>query len=313
MRLMMLGLTLVVGAVTGWGAVTRSELSPLALELLPPPSAVIKMKGGTVVQGELLAAESTTNQVVICSTSGKIVSRQRYPRADILEIRAENLEGLFANTVRGLHISPKTNLTAEAYVQGVTLLEEFLKLWPASSEAKWIAERRAEFAGEQKKLARGLEKLDGEWMPPIKASVTRYSAKSSIIQKAQKQYPGVESPLYVQYPKIKKAYEQVLEERRAIARRLPLLMTERIPVLLQEKDFDQAVTEMDTFLRFWVGRVTKNRLNRANAVKGALVSAGVPISRLEASSFGNQFSASDASAPMQMRLDRRVEMWVLPQ
>lgn len=53
-------------------------------------------------------------------------------------------------------------------------------------------------------------------------------------------------------------------------------------------------------------------LSRANAVKDFLIKNGVPAARLETGSFGNQHSTADKTAPMQMKLERRVEMWILP-
>lgn len=52
-------------------------------------------------------------------------------------------------------------------------------------------------------------------------------------------------------------------------------------------------------------------LDRANAIRDALVRQGVERTRLETSSFGNMFSKADDTQPIQMKLERRVEMWVV--
>lgn len=52
-------------------------------------------------------------------------------------------------------------------------------------------------------------------------------------------------------------------------------------------------------------------LSRANALKDFLVKNGVPAARIETGNFGNQFSTADKTAPTQMKLERRVEMWVM--
>ncbi|MEI6516881.1 MAG: hypothetical protein WCO77_12985, partial [bacterium] len=268
MRVLSLLLALTVISGTGLCAVTRSDLSPATLSVLPPSSSFIKLKSGNTIQGEILRNEGSTNEVVVRTVTGKIISKQRYSRADVLEVRPENLEPMLANALKDLRLSPKTNLTATAYAGTIALCDEFMKLWPTSQEISWVSEKRTEFSAEQNKLAQGLEKLEGEWMPPIKASVARYTALSRIIAKAQTQYPGIDTQNYSQNPTAKKSYERALENRRAIARRLPSLMTERIPILLQNKDFDQAAAEMDTFLLFWIELVTKTQANRANAIKG---------------------------------------------
>jgi len=269
MRMMLLLSGFIVITGISYGAVTRSDLSPTALELLPPQSASLKMKSGSTIQGEILPEEpGVTNKITVKTTIGTIVSRQRYLKSDVLEIHPENLEAIFANSLKPLELSPKTNLTAAAYARGLLLFDEFLTTWPRSKEAVWITERKTAFAEEQKKILKGLMKLDGEWMPPIKASITQYNTLSRILVKAQKQYPGIENANYSQIPLARQNFDRILTERKAIARRLPSLMSERIPLLLKEKDFDQAASEMDTFLQFWVARVTRNRANASNPVLG---------------------------------------------
>lgn len=252
-----------------YGEVTRSDLSDEARRFLPPQSSFIKLNSGKTVQGEILAdEEGDTNRIVVRTVSGSIVSKQRYPKSDVADIRPENLENVYANALKSLQLSPKTNLTTDAYSGAGKLFDDFLSHWPASKHAAWISEQRNAFADEQKKHDQGLEKLDGEWMPPIRASVTRYNALSRIVQKAQAQYAGIERPDYKTDPVAKRNYDRILSDRRAIARRLPALMNERIPILIKEKDFEQAAAEMDTFVLFWVSRVTKNRTNAQNAMTG---------------------------------------------
>lgn len=262
-------LSLIMGllALSGisYGSVSRSDLSPTSQSFLPPQTSFIKLKTGSTVQGEILPDDSgATNKIVVRTVTGTIVSKQRYLKSDILEMRPEDLETLFAKALKELRLAPKTNLTAEAYAQAITLFDDYLMHWPTSKSVAGITEQRAAFADEQKKLLKGLEKLDGEWMPPIRASVTRYNAMSAILQKAQVKYPDIDRPDYKKDPGAKKSYDRLLTQRRAIARRLPSLMNERIPILINEKDFEQAAAEMDTFLLFWIARVTKNRANTAN-------------------------------------------------
>ena len=249
-------------------AVTRSDLSPAATALLPGESSFIKLKNGHITQGEILAAESTPQTLVIKIVSGSIISRERHARADVAEIRPENLEASLAKALKTFRLSPKTNLTAEAYAAAIPLFDEFVRLWPKSEHIGWVVDLRADFAAEQKNVAAGMEKLDGEWMAPIRASVTRYNRMTTILLKAHERYQGIELSSYTKEPAAKKGFERILDERRAVARRLPSLMIERIPVLLQNKDFTQAASEMDTFLLFWVDRVTKNRINAGNPILG---------------------------------------------
>ena len=263
-------LTVVVALAGTWcGAVTRSELSPSAREFLPPQISVVKMKAGNTVRGEILPDEAgDTNRIVVKVVSGTIVSKQRYSQSEVSEVVSESLETTFADCLKYVELSTKTNLTDAAYGKAVALFDEFLAKWPQSKEAGWITERRSAFVAEQEKAAKGMEKLDGVWMAPIKASVTRYNSLSRILLNARKQYPGIEAPAYSQNPTARQGFERILTERKAIARRLPSLMTERIPVLLKDRDFDQAATEMDTFMLFWVERVAVNQSNASDPIMG---------------------------------------------
>ena len=269
MRLTLYVAGLVVLTTAWCGAATRSDLSPAAREFLPPPTFLVKLTSGNTVRGEILPDEpGETNRVVIKSASGTIVSKQRYLKTEVVEMVPESLEATFARCLKALELSTRTNLTSAAYAQAVPLFDEFLVQWPQSKDAGWIADRRAAFVAEQKKVSEGLEKLDGEWMPPIRASITRYNNLTRLLLSARNQYPGVDGAGYARNPLAKHGFERVMTERKAIARRLPSLMTERIPVLLKDKDCEQAAAEMDAFLLFWVERVTRNQATAGDPVLG---------------------------------------------
>jgi len=258
-------------ALTGtWcEAVTRMDLSPAAREFLPPPTFLVKLVSGNTAQGEIVPDESgDTNRIVIRTISGAIVSRQRYLKSEVAAITPESLESTFVRCLKGLELAPKTNLPAAVYAQVVPMFDEFLAHWPQSKDAGWIGEKRAAFAAEQTKVSAGLQKQDGEWMPPIRASVTRYASLTRILLNARTQYPGIDRANTTQNPAARQGFDRVLSERKAIARRLPSLMTERIPLLLKDKECEQAAAEMDTFLLFWVERVTRNKSNAGDPVLG---------------------------------------------
>jgi len=261
--LFVLGLFTLAGHCSA--AVTRSDLSPETRHFLPPPATLIKLGNGGSVEGELLPDETgSTNTVVVRMVSGAIVSKKRYPKSDVVEMRPEDLEAVFARSLKTLRLTPKSNLTMTAYSEASALFADYLAHWPGSRNAEWVKTQQTAFSDEQKKLSGGLEKLDGEWMPPITAAVTRYHGLSLILRKARAQYRNIEKPDYRNDPAAKRNYDRVLTERRAIARRMPSLMTGRIPILIGEKKFEQAATEMDAFLLFWIDRVTKLRATPGN-------------------------------------------------
>ncbi|MEI8121848.1 MAG: SUMF1/EgtB/PvdO family nonheme iron enzyme [bacterium] len=241
-------------------AVTRETLSPAARAFLPPESVSIKLKNGTLLSGRLIPDETgATNQFVIQISSGSISSKQRISRPDVVSIQHEDLEKLFAGILRQFQLSQKTNLAADVYATAIPLFGEFCELYPQSRDAEWAAEMKTRFSEEQKQVAKGLEKLDGLWMPPVKAGINRYNALSRLLLKGREQYPGVDKPDYKTHPAAKTGFDRLISERRAVARRLPSLMTGRLPGLLAGKDFEQAASEMDAFLLFWVERVIKNK------------------------------------------------------
>lgn len=238
-------------------AVTRDDLSAAARSLIPPESVSIRLKNGSLVSGQLLPGEP--DEIVVKTGSGAISSKQRIPKSDVISTTPEDIETLFAKSLKQFHLSPKTNLPAEVYTSTIPLIQEFLTVFPKSRDAEWVTDLHARFINEQALVAKGLEKLDGVWMPPVRASVTRYNAMTRTLLKGREQFPGIERADYKVNPAAKQGFERVLSDRRAVARRLPSLMTERLPILLADKDFQQAASEMDAFLLFWVDRVLKNK------------------------------------------------------
>lgn len=241
-------------------AVTRENLSPAARTLLPAESVTLTLKNGNLVAGQLLpGGPATTNEIVIQTGSGTIINKQRVPRSEIASIRPEDIESMFAKALKQFHLSPNTNLPPAAYSTAIPLFTEFLALFPNGSDAQWVADLNRKFTDEQTKVSKGLEKLDGIWLTPVRASISRYNAMTRILLKGREQYPGIERADYKTNPAPKQGFDRVFSDRRAVARRLPSLMTERLPILLADKDFEQAAAEMDAFLLFWVERVLKNK------------------------------------------------------
>jgi len=242
------------------GAVERSDLSPAALGLLPPNEVMtIRLKDGRVIQGQILPGEPAPDgQVIVRITEGSITSRRLYAKSDIVEKHPENLEDLMGEALKRIRLSSTVNLSTNEYSSTIALFDEFLAKWPAGHDAKTIKEQRDRFAEELAKTEAGMEKMDGVWMAPVKAAVTRYAGMTRVLLQARKQYPGIDRTDYGANPAVKQQFDRVLADRKAVARLLPKLMTDRVPLLLAGKKFDEAASEMDTFLLFWIERVIKN-------------------------------------------------------
>lgn len=241
--------------------VDRTDLSSAARALLPENEVTtIRLRDGRVIQGQIVVGESApTGQVAVRVSQGTIISKQYYAATNIVETKRENLEEMLAEALKKFRLSPAANLATNEYTEAVALFDEYLALWPAGANAARIKEERTRFADELAKTLVGLEKVDGTWMPPVKAAVTRYGSMTRILLQVRQQHPGIERSDFTANPALKTQFDRVLSERRAVARKLPRLMTDRIPILLERKRFEEASSEMDTFLLFWIERVLRNR------------------------------------------------------
>ena len=241
-------------------AVERADLSPAARNLLPPNEVTtIRLKDGRVIQGQILPGEpASEGRVAVRITEGTITSRRYYAKSDIVETKPENLEELVGEALKKIRLSPTSNLPTNEYASAIALFDEFLAKWPGGRDAKLIREQRVRFAEELSRVETGMEKVDGVWMAPVKAAVTKYGGMTRVLLQARKQYPGVDRPDYTANPSVKQQFDRVFADRRAVARYLPKLMTERIPLLLADKKFEEAASEMDTFLLFWIERVIRS-------------------------------------------------------
>lgn len=258
---MMIRLVLVLAAIPALcRGVERSDLSPAARALLPQYEVTtIRLKDGRVIKGQILTGETArAGQVAIRSVQGTITTKNYYDSTNIVETTRENLEEIFAEALKKFRLSSAANLSTNEYTEAIALFDEFLSRWPSGTSAGRIREDRTRFADELAKTLVGLEKVDGAWMPPVKAAVTRYNAMTRMLLQARQQHDGIDRPDYSANPALKEQFDRVLTERRAVARRLPRLMTDRIPLLLERKRFEEASAEMDTFLLFWIERVLRN-------------------------------------------------------
>lgn len=232
------------------------DLSPAAQALVPPSSLVtVKLKDGRVVRGEETPAPA--GKYMIKVTEGKISSKKMYDMTEIESVARFDIGDGLGRALKKYEAMPTNSLPADEYKLPIALLDEYLAHWPKGADAGWIAELRGRYAEELGKVTEGMEKIGGLWYPPVQGSVLRFNFTTKKLAELQKQFPGIANPTYMEKSKARTAYDKFTLDRRAVARKLPALLQSRLPYLLEKKNYEEAVMEMDAFLRFWIERVLK--------------------------------------------------------
>jgi len=253
----MLGWALCVAGVasTATATVNRSDLSAQAQAFLPDERIVtVKLKNGFVVRGERQPSPADTLELKV--TEGSISTRKIYATNEVTIIPVD-IARLFADELKKLQLNPDTALPRTEYEHRLALLDEFLGKFPDHPDAAELKALRQSTAIEFEQVKKGLEKVDAHWMLPVEGAVYRFRGVTLRMRELAKQYPGVEKPTYAAQPKVRKVYEQLREQRRAIARSLAGVIRERVPLLLKQGEVDSAATELNAFLTFWLERVMK--------------------------------------------------------
>jgi formylglycine-generating enzyme required for sulfatase activity len=235
----------------------RGDLSEAALHLLPEHDLVtVTFKDRRkALHGAIL--QETADSVTIEETSKSITRRREYPRSEIQKIQKLDIATLFARGVSQMKLNPKQSLTDRQYDRAIDLFEEFVRLCPDHVFADTVRTRQKAFEEEKGNLAKGLSKIDGEWLAPVQAAVKKYQTFSGQLEEMTKQYNGIDRNDFRSNPKAKRYYKRLLIERRDVARQLPELMNSRMPQLIAQGNFDEAVAEIETFRKFWLGRVVQ--------------------------------------------------------
>jgi formylglycine-generating enzyme len=238
-------------------ALERTDLSPEAQKLLPPGNRVtVKLKNGTSFEARM--EKETDADITVEVDQGTIRFQQTILRKDLVEVVPMDIAAHWGAGLKRLKTDPDKQLPKEQYDQALALFDEYLSKCKTCPDVKAVEERKAEFAAEVANIGRGFEKLGGEWLPPAQAAVRKFDLLTLRLREIEKRYPGIESPNYVQNPKGKQAYDKMQETRRAVARDLPKTVTGRLPLLLEEKSFDEAVRETMSFIQFWIFRVIES-------------------------------------------------------
>lgn len=247
-------IVLVFGACPIARAVTPADLSPEARNLLPKESSVVlHLKDGSVKEGSVAA--ETDKDITLRQKKGTIVFTWTYPKDTIAKTQVTDLGTALGDQLLKININTNVALSREQYTLNIALFDEFLAKFATNERATALRDRRAVFTNEAAFLERGFDKIGGEWMPPVSAAIRKFDLYSDQLKKIEEKYPGVQSSGSGVLPKAVEVYNKVQDERRAVARNLPQMVTTRVPQLIGKKAFDEAVTEVTAFLQFFLNRV----------------------------------------------------------
>ena len=264
-------------------AITVDELSPEARALMPTGQVVtVYLKNGLQVRG--LVEKETEQILILRQTKGTITSRLSYPKTDILRKEGVDLCEFFAKAVQPLELNKDRNLEEKDYRRAIALFDEFIKVCPRNAEAANAKAKREAFAAELEKVTNGMSKVMGEWLPPVAAAVKWFRLYSEQMAKYEKQFPAITGATFAENPKAKQNYDRLEALRREAARTLPKLVRDRMPVLMDGKRWDEAVSELNAFSTFWISQVITAEAGRPDAGRMQQVFAGMDfnyIARLQ--------------------------------
>ncbi len=243
-----------VWVVAGWmvavaGAARYEELSEDARSLLPPGRpVVVSLTDGRTVEGVLTEQTQQRVTVQMRQASGLWMARP-IPRSDIRTLSEVDVDAIWGERLLEFKLDPLHSLAEDEYGRAIRRFEEYLRLCGDAPQAAAVSERLAGFRRELALMQAGQEKVDGEWLTPVRAAVRRFDIFTTKIEELSARRDATTNP------RVREAIEELTVERRDVARRLPRLTKDRVEGLIAERSFDEPVEELNAFLDFWIQQV----------------------------------------------------------
>ncbi|HMP91173.1 MAG TPA: SUMF1/EgtB/PvdO family nonheme iron enzyme [Kiritimatiellia bacterium] len=251
-------------------ALTADDVSPEARALLPEASEImIIMKDGTTHSGHLIS--KTKDKYTINVERGRGISFQReINAADVKSVQEKNVADLLAVALIGFKETLDGTPSDEELESISKLFMEFLEKAPDHRAAAGIRFLQDDARNQMAQRARGLQKIDGIWYPPVQAAIMRFDQADARIREMEERFRGINAPTYPTNPRAKAFYDNLVVARRDAARSLPQVMADRMPSLLGDQRFEEAADELNAFQSFFLTRVvgteaTARRLGAADA------------------------------------------------
>lgn len=248
-------LFVLAGVATLHADVPREAFSARARQHIPDTSRVtLRLADGGELSGEILE-ETADRYVLLAERSRGITYETQVMKDQVAEVDAFGACDHLAEWLLGLELPRDAALDERVYVDTLELFDEFLRLCAEHARAEAVRDAREQFDFELRQVRAGLIKRDGEWLPPVKATVLDHTRLVDRIAEMRERFGGIEHPDYRQHPEAKAEHDRLVQSRRRLVRRLTTLVATRIPQLLDEGAYEEAIVEVDAFVRFWVESV----------------------------------------------------------
>ena len=132
----------------------------------------IKLKDGTVLEGEILSETPTNLSVEVVLAGGRIISTEVLALTNIAGIvrltpaekRARLMQREFAR-MQAYALNSNTSFAVDYYDRVITdIFRRFLNEYPGSPHAAEVTERLTQWQAERDRVASGLTKFGGDWL-----------------------------------------------------------------------------------------------------------------------------------------------------
>ena len=241
-------------------ALEYEDLSEGAKELLPEGRMVeVVNADGTRLRGSV-DSETADSITVKVRRSGSMTMSQTFDKGKIRSIRPMDVATMFGTKLLEFEIDEKRSLPAEEYQRILALMSEYLELCKGDRQYHKVRERFVAFGAESKKVESAMEKIEKEWYTPVKAAVRKFELYSAQMATLERRGDFRANKKVIAY------HEIASEKRRDAARALPRLMQTRVPQLLNEKKFREAIEETVAFLQFWIEKVLRSEGNMREVI-----------------------------------------------
>ena len=264
-------MSVVAAMTTGsvW-ALSAEDFSPEARALLPEVAEVtVTLNDGTSHSGQLVS--KTAEKYTIKMDRGRGITFQKeFNVGDVKSFQQKNVEDLLAVKLIGLKEALDATPTEDELKKYAALFKEFLDKAPDHKAKAAIAFLNDDANKQIGQYRRGLQKIEGEWLPPVQATIVRFDQADAKIREMEEKFRGINQSEFPANPRAKAFYDSLIITRRDSARSLPQVMADRMPTLLGEQRFDEAVDELNAFQQFFLTRVvgteaSARRLGAADA------------------------------------------------
>ena len=255
------GLVLLAAAAAG---LESSDLSPAAQSLLPGKDMVtLHLTDGTTVTGARVSEDDEA--VMLEETYRNIKSQTLYKRDKIARVETLDVDSYFADGLLKRFFMPQEKAyTLTQYDNIIAVFEEFMDKCEYHPQAPEVKKHLEYWKQEKANTERGMEKIEGVWMAPVRAAVWKFNMYTRSLEGARERFSGIENRTFSGDPKARAYYVRMEQARREVARGLPRLMKQRLPKLIAEQRWDEAVSEVDAFQGFWMDQVVESEREGTN-------------------------------------------------